>query len=467
VSAIFVHAYRFPRVNIVHIVRHAALAALLAAPWLSATPTPVRAQAPVDSSLLVYMNGIHAIDNHAHPLLPPAPGVPADTDNDALPLAGVPAFPMPAGLDPANPRWISAWRALYGYRYEDATDAHVRELVKAKTALADRKGDQLANWALDRMGTDIMLANRVAMGRGLQPPRFRWVSFADALLFPLDVSGEAATTPDMRVLYPREAKVLRRYLTDLAVTALPGTLDEYVSTVVTPTLERMQRGGAVAYKFEIAYLRPLHFGNPPHDSAAAIYTRYIHGGVPTHAEYTMLEDYLFRTIAREAGRLGEPVHIHCLAFFGGYYSSAGSEPLQLESVFDDSTLRQTRFVLLHGGWPFTAQTLAAISKPNVYTDFSAMSQILSPETLATVLREWIEEFPDKVLYASDAYADHNDDPVGWPEQGWIAGRTARRALAIALTGMIRDGTVSRSRARELARMVLRGNAVALYHFAAQ
>src|SRR5207244_7960094 len=33
-------------------------------------------------------------------------------------------------------------------------------------------------------------ANRVAMGRGLTAPRFRWVSFDDALLFPL--SNEAA-----------------------------------------------------------------------------------------------------------------------------------------------------------------------------------------------------------------------------------------------------------------------------------
>jgi hypothetical protein len=423
---------------------------------------PVHAQSAVDSSLLAYINGIKAIDNHAHPLLPPEPGVPADTDNDALPLAGIPDFPMPYGLDPANPRWIVPWRALYGYRYSDMSDTHVRELVQAKAALASKQGDQFANWALDRMGTETMLANRVVMGPGLQPPRFRWVSFVDALLFPLDVSGEAAMTPDDRVLYPREARVLQRYLRDLHVSALPGTLDEYLATVITPTLDRMKRDGAVAYKFEIAYLRPLAFGNPPHDSAAAVYARYIHGGVPTHAEYTTLEDYLFRTIAREAGARGEVVHIHCLGFFGGYYPAAGSQPLQLESVFDDSTLRQTRFVLLHGGWPYWDQTLAVFEKPNVYADISAMTQILSPETLAAVLRRWLEEFPGKVLYGSDAFADHNSDPVGWGDQGWVATHTARRALAMALTGMIRDGTVTPARAREIAVMVMRGNAAGLY-----
>jgi uncharacterized protein len=424
---------------------------------------PLRAQSAVDSSLQAYINGIKAIDNHAHPLLPPEAGVPPDTDNDALPLAGIPDFPMPYGLDPSNPRWVVPWRALYGYRYTDLSDAHVHELVAAKAALAQKEGDQLANWMLDRMGTETMLANRVSMGRGLQPPRFRWVSFVDALLFPLDISGEAAVTPDRAVLYPREAKVLRRYLREINVTTLPGTLDDYLSTVLEPTLDRMKRQGAVAYKFEIAYLRPLDFGNPPRDSAAAVYARYVHGGVPTHAEYTTLEDFLFRTIARDAGERGEPIHIHCLGFFGGYYPAAGSEPLQLESVFDDSTLRQTHFVLLHGGWPYVDQTLAAMMKPNVYADFSAMSQILSPEALASVLRMWLEEFPGKVLYGSDAYADHNDDAVGWGDQGWVAAHTARRALAIALTGMMRDGTVTRARAQEIAQMVLRGNALGLYH----
>ena len=52
--------------------------------------------------------------------------------------------------------------------------------------------------------------------------------------------------------------------------------------------------------------------------------------------------------------------------------------------------------------------------------------------------------------------------MGWEEFVWIATRTGRRALAIALSGMLRDGEISRGRASELARMVLRENAKALY-----
>jgi hypothetical protein len=46
--------------------------------------------------------------------------------------------------------------------------------------------------------------------------------------------------------------------------------------------------------------------------------------------------------------------------------------------------------------------------------------------------------------------------------GYGTNLTARRGLAIALTGMIHDGEITRERALEIARMVLRGNAVKLY-----
>lgn len=44
----------------------------------------------------------------------------------------------------------------------------------------------------------------------------------------------------------------------------------------------------------------------------------------------------------------------------------------------------------------------------------------------------------------------------------MTNKTAREALAIALTGMMNDGDIARERALELARMVLRENAIKLY-----
>lgn len=432
----------------------------IAASLLTAVPNVAVSQAPPDSTLVAYIATIRAIDNHAHPMRVVPPGAPADTEFDALPLDGIPPFPVPWRLRLENPEWRVAQSALFGIP-NTGSDSAFRETLHSRRANEMKAdGDGYPSWVLDRAGVDVMFANRIALGAGLAPPRFRWVAFADALMLPLDTRSEAARTPDTRSLYPKEHKLLERYLRDLGLTRVPRTLGEYVARVLRPTLERQRRGGAVAVKFEAAYLRPLDFGDPDSVAAARIYARYVTAGTPTHAEYKTLEDYLFRTIAREAGRLGMAVHIHTLDNFGGFYSARGSAPHLLESAFNDSTLRGTNFVIIHGGWPLFAQTQGMLAKPNVYADISMMVLVAEPRELANALRSWLTAWPEKVLFGSDAFDGGPDQ--GWEEGLWLATSTARRALALALTEMMHDGEIDRSRAETLARMVLRENAVRLY-----
>ncbi|HET7564264.1 MAG TPA: hypothetical protein VFJ96_04670 [Gemmatimonadaceae bacterium] len=425
----------------------------------------VRAQAPVDSALAAYIAGIKAVDSHAHPMRPIAPGAPPDTEYDALPLGGIPPFPLPWRFRPENPEWHTAQHALYGVRLADTGAAYRDALHAAVSRIQQQQGEHFPDWVLDHIGTQVMLANRIALGPGLEPPRFRWVSFVDALMLPLDTRAEAARTPDTRALYPLEAKLLHRYLHDLGVAALPRTLDAYVATVVVPTLERQQRGGAVAVKFEAAYLRPLDFDDPDPALARRVYARYVGGGTPTHAEYKALEDYLFRVIARDAGRRGMAVQIHDTEGFGGFYSARGSAPHLLEPALNDSTLRGTNFIIVHGGWPLVGETESLLSKPNVYTDISAISLFIEPTELARVLRQWLGEWPEKVLFGTDAFDGGPEQ--GWAEAAWLGTTSARHALGIALTGMMRDGEITRDRAEQLARMVMRDNAIAAYHLTLQ
>ncbi len=415
---------------------------------------------PVDPQLAAYIAGIQAVDNHAHPMRPIAPGAPPDTEYDALPLDGIPPFQLPWRLRLENPEWAAAARALYHVPAADTGKAYVAALGQARERERKARGDGFPAWVLDRAGIAVMFANRIAVGPGLVPPRFRWVPFDDALLLPLDTRGEAARTPDTRTLYPREAALLRRYLNTLGMTALPADLAGYVRAVVAPTLQRQHDSGAVAVKFEAAYLRPLDFAPPDGAAARAVYARYVRGGVPTRAEYKTLEDYLFHEIALRAGRLGMPVHLHVLYEFGGFYSPGGSAPFQLEAVADDSTLRGTTFVMLHGGWPLTDETLALLGKPNMYADISMMTQFIEPSQLAGVLRDWLSQWPEKVLFGTDAF--DGGTAQGWDQGAYLASHSARRALGLALTGMMRDGEITRARAEQLARMVLRENAVALY-----
>lgn len=415
----------------------------------------------IDPGIAQAIDSIQAIDNHAHPLLAP-PLDATEKEFDALPVDSLEPESDPPAMRPDFPLLGAAWKALYGFDTPPPLDAAgLQRLNDARARVKSEHGDQYPAWVLDQAKTSAMLSNRVAMGRGVQPPRFLWVPYVDALLFPLDNTGMAAASPDRRQFFALEDNLRRRYLSEAGLTALPPTLDAYLAKVVTPILERQKAGGAVAEKFEVAYLRSFDFSDPPRDQVAKIYARSVRGGTPDPADYKLLQDFLFRTIAAECGRLGMAVHLHAMSGGGSYFSIAGVNPLLLEPIFNDPRLRKTNFVLLHGGWPYEREIGSLLQKPNVYLDLSGQDLLLTPRTEASWLREWLEFAPEKVLYGSDGYP--YSDAMSWPESAWIASHNARQALGVALTGMLSDGEVTRDRARQIARLVLRGNAETLYH----
>jgi predicted TIM-barrel fold metal-dependent hydrolase len=419
-----------------------------------------RAQSP-DPALMTLILKIRAIDNHSHPPRVVGAGE-HDDEFDALPCDPLEPTAPNTMTRPENPQYLSAWQALWGYSYNDRSDAHIKELLAAKQRIREQQEDRYPDWVLDKLNIEAEFANRIAMGRGLDAPRFRWVPFDDALLFPLNNEMLAAETPDRKFFFGRENMLLARYRKELGVAALPSTLAEYTARVVTPALERQKQTGAVAIKFEAAYLRSLDFEPAAEQDAAAIYAKFARGGTPSKDGYTRLQDYLFRYIAAEAGRLALPVHIHTGAGCGGYFYLRGSNPLLLESVLNDARLRKTTFVLLHGGaGPYTREISYLLMKPNVYADLSEQTWLESPQRLAEVLRDWIEWYPEKILYGTDLYP--GSGAYDWEEIGWQTNQTARQALGIALTGLIHDGQITLPRANEIAQLVLRGNAVKLYH----
>ncbi|MEK6337566.1 MAG: amidohydrolase family protein [Acidobacteriota bacterium] len=420
----------------------------------------IHAQTRVDTDLLNEISKIKAIDNHAHPLKYVASGGKADDEFDALPLEVMDPFTLPVRLNPTNAEFISAWRSLYRYSHNDMSEAHMRELLATKQRVQKERGDSFPVWVLDQLNIETMFANRVAMGQGLTPPRFRWVAFDDALIFPLSNKSAQRSNRDYNAFFPGEERLLKRYLADLKLNALPPSLNEYLRRVVTPTLERQKQNGAVAIKFEAAYLRKLDFDNPDEGRARLVYAQFLKGGEPPAGNYKSLQDFLFYYVARECGRLGLAVHIHSIDGAGSNYRQSGSDPLLLETAFNDPALRKTNFVVVHGAYPYTQQMRSLMSKPNVYADFSAQTFLLYPRELSGILRNWLEFYPDKVLFGTDAFSFGPE--VDWPEVAWLSNTSARQALALALTGMMNDGEISRERALELARMVLRDNAIKLY-----
>jgi hypothetical protein len=440
----------------------AGIARVLISGGLLAGTASISAQ-QVDPEISAAIAGIRAIDNHAHPVLATAVD-PTDKDFDALPVDSLEAETDAIAVRPDFPLLGEAWRALYGFTPAPPLDEQGKsQLDLARRLAQEQHGANFPAWVLDEAGIDTMLANRVSMGTGIQPPRFRWVPYVDTLLFPLDNSGLARQSPDRKAFFALEDLLRGRYLRQNQLVAVPPRLTEYLDQVVTPTLERHKAGGAVAEKFEVAYLRSFDFGNPRKALAESIYAHWARGGVPDEAQYKVLQDFLFHYIAQECGRLGLAVHLHSMAGYGSYFSIAGVNPMLLEPLFNDPKLRKTHFVMLHGGWPYVREIGALLQKPNVYLDISSQAITITPHTQAQWLREWLELVPEKVLFGTDGYP--YTDALDWPESTWIASHNARQALGIALTGMVADGEISKARALELARMVLRGNAAGLYGLA--
>lgn len=414
----------------------------------------------VDGSIASELQHIAAIDNHAHPMKVVSNGE-EDHDYDALSMEGIQDLAMAAPFSPDNPNFVAAWHALFAYGFVDSKPEHITQLQRIKAQVQKQKGDLYPAWVLNQANTEIMLANRVAMGRGLTNDRFKWVPFADMLLFPLNNDAMKRQDPDHKVFIEREEQLLRGYLGSAQFSRLPGNFDDYL-TFVSHLLANWKANGAVAVKFELAYLRDLQISNPQRENAERVYSIYAQSSEPSPEEYKILQDYLFRHIAREAGSLGLPVHIHCALGAGSYFRDANANPLALEPLFNDPSLRRTKFVLLHGGWPFTREAAAVILKPNVYLDFSALMYNTYPVEGAQAIRRYLEAAPEKVLYGSDA--SPFSDTVGWEETAWIASKTGRLSLGLALTGMLQDGEITLDRAKQIVHLVMRDNARQLYGF---
>ena len=402
--------------------------------------------------LLKQIEAIPMYDNHAHP------GFSDDTDVDAM--ASPPGESATLRLREDNPEFVAAAKALFGYPYDDFRPEHAKWLVDKKKAARQSGGVAYFDSILDKLNTDICLANRAMMAPYLNPKRFHWVFFGDSFFYPFDNSAERASTPDMGVYVPLQEKMLARWKKQEGLEGLPEDLAGYEDFVRRTMADNQQKHGGVAIKFEAAYFRSLYFGDPPRAHAEAVYNKYREGGVPTAGEYKQFQDYIFRVMVDEAGKLRLPMHFHSAIGIGDYFSLHNGNVLNLENVVRDPRYKNVTFVLIHGGWPYEREAALMTAVKNVYLDTSFQSELLYPSQFKDVLKQLLTLFPDKMMYGSDAFPF--SEALGAEESFWLAARTTRTGLAAALAELVEEGAVSEPKALELARNYLHDNAARLY-----
>jgi len=221
-----------------------------------------------------------------------------------------------------------------------------------------------------------------------------------------------------------------------------------------------QKHGGVAIKFEAAYFRTLYFTDPPRSQAEAIYSHYHAGGVPNADEYRIFQDYIFRVMADQAGKLHLPMHFHTAVGIGDYFSLRQGNVLNLENVLRDVRYKNVTFVLIHGGWPYEREAALLTAVKNVYLDTSFQSEMLYPSQFKDVLKMLLTIYPDKMMYGSDAFPFN--EALGAEESMWLAARTSRTALAAALAELLLEGAITEPKALEMARNYLHDTAARMY-----
>ena len=309
---------------------------------------------------------------------------------------------------------------------------------------------------LDQLNIETMLANRVAVGPGLPSPAVPVGPFADALMYPLPTDALIHNS-DQKAFFADEDSTSEALLRRIRRDAEARDARSSISTkVVRATLERHKKAGAVAEKFEMAYLRSLDDRRSRRSRTPTKFTR------PGNGDYKRATGlhFPFHRHRMRTPRHGRAFPRRARAA-ADISTSADRNPMLLEPLFNDPALRKTNFVMLHGGWPFAREVTALLTKPNAYLDFSEQTFMNYPRDVPQAIRAWLEYVPEKVLFATDAY------PFAPPETGGRKPATsqirpAAKRSGIALTGMLRDNEITRDRAIELARMVLRDNARKLY-----
>jgi predicted TIM-barrel fold metal-dependent hydrolase len=253
--------------------------------------------------------------------------------------------------------------------------------------------------------------------------------------------------------------MLHRWMQQEGLSKLPPDFAEYLK-FVSRTLEDNQKKGAIAMKFEVAYFRSTKFSDPAREDAQDIYERFVAGGIPSKDEYRSFQDFMFRYLIREGGRLHLPVHIHSAVGIGDYFNLSESNIMNLESVLRDPRYSNVTFVMIHGGYPYDRQAIWLASAKNVYLDSSETEILLYPSEFKNTLKQWLETFPEKITFGTDSFP--YNEVLGAEESYWLGVQSSRTALAAALAEMISMSEVSEAQALQMAHGYLHDNAVGIY-----
>lgn len=234
------------------------------------------------------------------------------------------------------------------------------------------------------------------------------------------------------------------------------SLDEYLA-VCREIFEGHQRFGAITFKDQSAYTRPIDYGNPTRAEAEAIFNGFMEDPRRSAAYpdgVKPLDDFLFHEFMRMARDLDLPVQIHTGHMAGIRNDIAKTNAVGLTRIIE--LHREVRFDLFHANWPYSGELLyLGKNFPNVSLDF-CWANIIDPVYCQNLFKQALSAVPHGKIHG------YGSDFGGSVERAWAHAQIARDNIAIALSDMVDIDYLGLDEAKEVAYAWLFGNAAEFF-----
>jgi len=326
---------------------------------------------------------------------------------------------------------LRAVRDLYGV--DDISEGSYRALSE-KIQAANRPG-WYAEVLRKRAGIDMAICDIGQAGAKLDPSLLRAVIRLD----------EFTALVDIIPMVEKRDKVTIASLADWE-----AALDQ--------AFVRAKEAGFVAIKSGIAYNRTLDFKDVSQADADACFKSLVakRGSISRdqwRRESVPLQDYMFGRIAANCAKYNLPFQIHTGLFYDTWGDVSKSNPSLLIPLIVRNP--KTRFVLMHGGYPYGPELLAmAKNLPNVVLDMCWV-YVISPSFAYRFVNEAIETVPaDKLLGFGGDYQI--------VEGTYGHSVLCRETVSKVLADKVLEGYWTEAEAIRYARMILRENAIQVF-----
>lgn len=346
-----------------------------------------------------------------------------------------------------------ALEAIYGFTRSEIDDPEQSKRLAREYSQKRNDFSSLLDAALDASGVEFMMANSFHRPEIKNHPRVRLIASADPFIFPFDntylsLEGPLASSYLAVFEHMLHIHVIKYRLK-------PQHYEAYID-MVDSILDGWAKNGIAGVEFLLSIIRTSRTEDISEAEGASLFEKARRGD--WHA-YRKFQNLMIRHIFRQCGRLNLVVQWRC---------SLSESRLDhfdcrhLVDLIEHHSGQVPPVVITEGNWPQDdhAQLLALAGGllPNrVYLDFSgSMISEGHPQILAATLRQWLAKpaLWDKILYGSG----YQNGEKGM----YIAAQTAREALYIALSDMMRDGILDEETALSIAAKILRENAKKLY-----